>query len=179
MFGGLDHHVRSHRVNEWVHPEDSPKVWKYYNELVSGERDDYRVEKAFYRNDGTVLWTNLTVSLLRDAEGNPEYQLALMEDTTERRLLNLRLRYEATHDALTGLPNRTLFSSASRKRSRPVTAAVSGSATWTWTASRRSTTAWATPRATGCSSRSRTGCRAARPRRARWWRGSAATSSWR
>ncbi len=56
-----------------------------------------------------MLWTNLTVSLLRDADGRPQYQLALMEDTTERRLLNLRLRYEATHDALTGLPNRTLF----------------------------------------------------------------------
>lgn len=36
MFGGLEHHVRSHRVNEWVHPEDSPQVWKYYNELVRG-----------------------------------------------------------------------------------------------------------------------------------------------
>lgn len=178
MFGGLDHHVRSHRVNEWVHPEDSPNVWKYYSELVSGEREHYRVEKAFYRNDGTVLWTNLTVSLLRDAEGRPEYQLALLEDTTERRLLNLRLRYEATHDALTGLPNRTLFSSVSRKRSRLVTAAASVSAIWIWTASRRSTTAWATPRETGCSSRSPTGCRAVRPLRARWWRGSAATSSW-
>lgn len=109
MFGGLEHHVRSRRIDEWVHPEDSPQVWKYYNELVRGEREHYQVEKAYYRNDGTVLWTNLTVSLLRDAEGRPEYQLALLEDTTERRLLNLRLRYEATHDALTGLPNRTLF----------------------------------------------------------------------
>ncbi|MER5459835.1 EAL domain-containing protein [Streptomyces sp. NPDC002668] len=109
MFGGLEHHVRGRKVTDWAHPEDRPHVWDLYRELVSGERDDYRVEKPFFRNDGTVLWTNLTVSLLRDADGRPEYQLALMEDTTERRLLNLRLRYEATHDALTGLPNRTLF----------------------------------------------------------------------
>ncbi|MBT2388473.1 EAL domain-containing protein [Streptomyces sp. ISL-1] len=109
MFGGLEHHVRGRKVTDWAHPEDRPHVWELYGELVRGEREHFRVEKPFFRNDGTVLWTNLTVSLLRDAEGQPEYQLALMEDTTERRLLNLRLRYEATHDALTGLPNRTLF----------------------------------------------------------------------
>ncbi|MEW2167366.1 EAL domain-containing protein [Streptomyces sp. NPDC007084] len=109
MFGGTEQTMRGRRVTEWTHAEDAPQVWRLYEELVRGERDHYHVEKAFYRPDGTALWTNLTVSLLRDADGEPQYQLALMEDTTERRLLNLRLRYEATHDALTGLPNRTLF----------------------------------------------------------------------
>ncbi|MFJ7147509.1 putative bifunctional diguanylate cyclase/phosphodiesterase [Streptomyces sp. NPDC100445] len=109
MFGATPQSLRGRRVQDWVHPEDAPQTWRLYDELVRGEREHYHMEKAFNRPDGTVLWTNLTVSLLRDADGNPQYQLALMEDTTERRLLNLRLRYEATHDALTGLPNRTLF----------------------------------------------------------------------
>ncbi|WP_062643088.1 putative bifunctional diguanylate cyclase/phosphodiesterase [Streptomyces maremycinicus] len=109
MFGGSEQTLRGRRVQDLTHPEDAPQTWKLYDELVRGEREHYHTEKAFSRPDGTVLWTNLTVSLLRDADGAPQYSLALMEDTTERRLLNLRLRYEATHDALTGLPNRTLF----------------------------------------------------------------------
>ncbi|WP_405770100.1 EAL domain-containing protein [Actinacidiphila glaucinigra] len=109
MFGGLERHIRSRNVYDWVHPDDAPEVWEMQRQLNRGERDHYRMEKAYYRPDGTVLWTNLTVSLLRDAGGIPQYMLALMEDITEERLLSERLRYEANHDALTGLANRNLF----------------------------------------------------------------------
>ena len=85
------------------------RVWQLYTELTRGERDHFRLEKRFLRSTGESMWTDLTVSLLRDAQGNPRYQSALIHDVTARRELRQQLEYEAHHDPLTGLPNRTLF----------------------------------------------------------------------
>ncbi|MFF4650488.1 EAL domain-containing protein [Streptomyces sp. NPDC001380] len=96
-------------VNDFVHPDDTDGVWELYRDSVRGDRDHFRAEKPYFRQDGSVVWTDLTVSLIRDDRGLPQYQVAMMEDITERRMLHDRLHHQATHDPLTGLPNRTLF----------------------------------------------------------------------
>jgi diguanylate cyclase (GGDEF)-like protein len=84
-------------------------VWQLYGELIRGEREHFRLEKLFLKSDGESVWTDLTVSLLRDEDGRPRYQLALIHDVTALRHLRRQLEFEAHHDALTGLANRRTF----------------------------------------------------------------------
>src|SRR3712207_7429140 len=65
---------------------DVEKVWQLYGELIRGERDHFRLEKQFLRSTGESVWTDLTVSLLRDGRGCPRYQLALIQDRKSTRL---------------------------------------------------------------------------------------------
>ena len=67
------------------------------------------MEKRYLRPDGRVVWAELSVSLVRDAEGRPAYAIGQIQDITERRALGERLAHEAAHDAMTGLPNRARF----------------------------------------------------------------------
>ncbi len=92
-----------------AHPDDPVGLAEYYAELVAGSRDYFRTEKPFFRADGTVVWTDMVVSLIRDQHGFPRYVLGMLEDITERYDLHLRLRHQAQHDLLTGLPNRSRF----------------------------------------------------------------------
>ncbi|NUT37793.1 MAG: EAL domain-containing protein [Hamadaea sp.] len=96
-------------ADDLMHPEDPPEMWDLYRSMLRGERDHMRIEKAYYRKDGEVVWTDLTVTLLRDDAGAPSFTVAMADDVTERHRLQLELRHQARHDPLTGLPNRTMM----------------------------------------------------------------------
>jgi diguanylate cyclase (GGDEF)-like protein/PAS domain S-box-containing protein len=93
----------------FVHPDDVPGLWARTKELLAGERNHLRVEKACFRPDGSEVWTDLVLSLVRDLDGHPQYMVAMMANITEQHRLQTRLRHQALHDPLTDLPNRTVF----------------------------------------------------------------------
>ncbi|MFE2407918.1 putative bifunctional diguanylate cyclase/phosphodiesterase [Kitasatospora sp. NPDC059408] len=103
---GVGELVRTH-LHEILDPEGMPH--RLFPALVHGGRERFRVEKQLRHREGRTVWSKVTVSLIRDSAGHPLYTLALVEDITEQRRLGDRLEYQALHDPLTRLPNRTYF----------------------------------------------------------------------
>jgi len=68
-----------------THPDDSPANVQCQWDLQEGLRDGYQVEKRYCRKDGSPVWTDLTMSVVRDGEGKPQFAIAVAEDITERR----------------------------------------------------------------------------------------------
>jgi diguanylate cyclase (GGDEF)-like protein/PAS domain S-box-containing protein len=93
----------------FVHPDDEPGLWDRVEQLMTGATQHLRLEKALYRKDGGAILTDTVVSLVDDPDGRPRYVVAMVDDITERRRMQDRLGFQATHDPLTGLPNRTVF----------------------------------------------------------------------
>ncbi|MFJ8685246.1 putative bifunctional diguanylate cyclase/phosphodiesterase [Micromonospora wenchangensis] len=109
MLGYTPEELRQTNVASLFHPDDAAGMWELYQELIEGKHDSVRVEKRYYRKDGSVVLTDLAVSLIRHDDGRPRFTVAMIEDITQRYELQQRLRFQALHDPLTGLPNRTLF----------------------------------------------------------------------
>jgi len=63
------------------------------------------------RNDGTRFAVKLTVSPMRDVDGNIKGIVMVMHDVSEMWKMAQQLSYQASHDALTGLINRREFDS--------------------------------------------------------------------
>ena len=59
---------------------------------MRGELPSYSLEKRYLRKDGSLIWIDLTVSLQRDAAGEPAYAIAILQDISERKRLEAELR---------------------------------------------------------------------------------------
>jgi PAS domain S-box-containing protein len=59
---------------------------------MGGEVDKYRIEKRYIRKDGTVVWVELSVSAIKDKNGEIVKLIRLTTDITERKKAEENLR---------------------------------------------------------------------------------------
>jgi diguanylate cyclase (GGDEF)-like protein/PAS domain S-box-containing protein len=73
-------------TDEILHPDyRGTDRSKYRESMLNGDLDSFSSERVFARKDGSSLWVDRTVSLSRDASGQPLYFIRMVEDITERK----------------------------------------------------------------------------------------------
>ena len=77
---------------EITHEDYREENWTLFTELLQGTREQFQIEKQYYRKDGSLIWVRNNVSLVPHTKNTPQLVLALSEDITERKLAEEALR---------------------------------------------------------------------------------------
>jgi len=74
------------------YPDDRDVTDAERARIRKGEIDSARFEKRYVRKDGTVVWCEIAIALVRAADGTPQYEIAVFDDITERKQSEEALR---------------------------------------------------------------------------------------
>ena len=83
MLGYRKEELLGRFFSELIYMEDETVDLDFHKKLLSGEQDHYQVEKRYIRKEGGWVWGRENVSLVRDAGGNPQYTIHMVENINE------------------------------------------------------------------------------------------------
>ena len=92
ILGYTEEELRTLTWQEITHPDDLAASSAYARRIVEGEFPKYHLDKRFLHAEGHTVWASLSVSLVRDAEGEPLYFVSQIQDVTERKRAESALR---------------------------------------------------------------------------------------
>ncbi|MCK5669394.1 MAG: PAS domain S-box protein, partial [Gammaproteobacteria bacterium] len=76
LLGYSEEEIVGKSIGEFTHPDDLERSMNMYQLLVSGELDHYEIEKRYIGKSGNIVWAQLNISSVKDAEDNFSYAIA-------------------------------------------------------------------------------------------------------
>jgi PAS domain S-box-containing protein len=83
-----------------THPEDLTEDMENVRKTLAGDIQTYTMQKRYVRKDGSLVWINLTVALVRGPRNEPGYFISIVEDINERKHLEEQLRQSQKMEAI-------------------------------------------------------------------------------
>ena len=106
MLGHPDAGLVGRHVLDLFDPAAMPAMRECYDDVRDGVVRRARGPAQLIGSDGEIVWTLLSISLLRDSDGRPLHFLTMVDNVSDLHLLAENVSRQGLYDVLTALPNR-------------------------------------------------------------------------
>ncbi|MFA6463438.1 MAG: PAS domain S-box protein [Candidatus Paceibacterota bacterium] len=111
MLGYTEEELIGKKFSEITHAENIKTDTESVPKMISGEIPYYHTEKRYIKKNGQEIWVNLLVSIIRNSDGSFRYFLGMVEDITERKSIEQKLKEseELFHSIVTTMDEGIIF----------------------------------------------------------------------
>ncbi|MDX1297708.1 MAG: PAS domain S-box protein [Pseudomonas sp.] len=92
MLGYSREQLLNKDFQQLTHPDDLDTDLQNIEELLAGEINTYEMEKRYLDSQGRIIWALLSVSLVRDSNGQPVHFVSQVQDFSERIATEMAIR---------------------------------------------------------------------------------------
>jgi PAS domain S-box-containing protein len=101
LLGYTEDELVGRSTEMYRHPDNEEELEQLFGELARGERDStFRRDARYVTKDGATVTAQLAAALVRDADGKPNYVIAMAEDVTQQHQLEEQLRQSQKLEAI-------------------------------------------------------------------------------
>jgi PAS domain S-box-containing protein len=97
ILGYSEEELLARTFDEITYPDDLSACRENVTRMLNDQQDTFTTEKRYVRKDGSLVWTQITASLVRGPQREPKYFVTIVEDISERKQA-LALLEERTRD---------------------------------------------------------------------------------
>ena len=93
MLGYSSEELAKMSFEAFTSAEDLEQELPLFEDVLSGRRDGYELEKRYIKKDGSTLWARLVLSALKDSRGEVSFLIGMIEDIKQRKSAESALQY--------------------------------------------------------------------------------------